>query len=105
MLRVEVVKDDLMAGRLKIFDGGGGNGVAKAAWALMAEDDEDVHGSLWHRAIHKAITGIVMLSDPRSIHSERVAKQRVCNAEAHAPNPIIATAHLISQLRPPEAGR
>ena len=42
-LLVEVVKDDLVAGRLELFHGGRGDGLAKAAWALMGKDDEDVH--------------------------------------------------------------
>ena len=57
---VEIVVDDLMAGRFEFIDSGGGDGVAEAAGMLMAEEDEDVHGDSglgavswpkWNRAV------------------------------------------------------
>ncbi len=43
LLGVEVVIDDLVAGRLQFLDRRGGDGVAEAAWFLVADQDVDVH--------------------------------------------------------------
>ena len=40
---VEVVEDDIVPGGLEFFDRGLGDGVAVAAFVLMAEDYEYVH--------------------------------------------------------------